>query len=178
MVPMYIETVPNRNSRPAILLREGWREGRKVCKKTLANLTHWPTHKIDALRRVLKDEALVSPNEVFRIERSLPHGHVEAILEMIRKIGLDRLISSQRTRNRDLVLAMLIERLIRSSSKLATTRLWHTTTLADILSVGDADEDELYTARQTGCWVSNPGLRRSWRLAFWRKAGKCFRQCE
>ncbi|MGH8499065.1 MAG: hypothetical protein ACRERV_09700 [Methylococcales bacterium] len=76
---MYIETVPNRNSPPAILLREGWREGRKVCKKTKAFLTHWPTHKIDALRRVLKDEPLLSPGEVFRIERSLPHVHVEAI---------------------------------------------------------------------------------------------------
>ncbi len=143
---MYIETVPNRNSRPAILLREGWREGHKVCKRTLANLTDWPTYKIDALRRVLKDEPLLSPGEAFRIERSLPHGHVEVILEMIRKIGLDRLRGSQRTRNRDLVLAMIVERLIRPCSKLATTRFWHTTTLADILSVGDAEEDELYAA--------------------------------
>ncbi len=143
---MYIETVPNRNSPPAILLREGWREGRRVCKKTLANLTHWPTHKIDALRRVLKDEPRLSPGEVFRIERSLPHGHVEAILQMIERIGLDRLIGSHRTRNRDLVLAMMVERLIRPCSKLATTRLWHTTTLADCLSVADAREDELYAA--------------------------------
>ena len=143
---MYIETVPNRNSRPAILLREGWREGRKVCKRTLANLTDWPAQKIDALRRVLKDEPLISPSEAFRIERSLPHGHVEAISEMIRKIGLDQLISARRSRNRDLVLAMIIERLIRPCSKLATTRWWHTTTLADILSVGDAQEDELYAA--------------------------------
>ncbi|MGH8550260.1 MAG: hypothetical protein ACRERU_17000 [Methylococcales bacterium] len=74
VVPLYIETVPNRNSRPAILLREGWREGKKVCKRTLANLTHWPIHKVDALRRVLKDEPLVSPGEAFRIERSLAHG--------------------------------------------------------------------------------------------------------
>jgi predicted transcriptional regulator len=145
-VPMYIETAPNRNSRPAILLREGWREGRKVCKRTLANLTDWPPHKIEALRRVLKDEPLISASETFRIERSLPHGHVEAIMEMIHKIGLDRLISSRRTRNRDLVLAMIIERVIRLCSKLAARRWWHTTTLAETLAVGDAQEDELYAA--------------------------------
>jgi hypothetical protein len=74
---MYIESVPNRNSRPAILLREGWREGKKVCKRTIANLTDWPARKVELLRRVLKDEPLVSPDEAFAIERSLPHGHIE-----------------------------------------------------------------------------------------------------
>ena len=73
----------------------------------------------------------------------------------------------------DLVLAMIVERLIRPCSKLATTRLWHSTTLADVLSVADAQEDELYAARQTGCWPANPGLSRSWRRAIWGKAGKC-----
>ena len=92
---------------------------------------------------MLKDELLVSPSEAFRIERSLPHGHVEAISQMVRTIGLDRLISARRTRNRDLVLAMIVERLIRPCSKLATTRWWHTTTLAETLAVGDAQEDEL-----------------------------------
>jgi transposase len=143
---MYIEIVPNRNSRPAILLREGWREGKKVCKRTLANLTDWPARKVDALRRVLKEEPLVSPDEAFSIERSLPHGHVELIAEAIKRIGIDKAISAKRTRERDLVLAMIIERLIYPCSKLATTRLWHCTTLAEQLEVGDADEDELYTA--------------------------------
>ena len=143
---MYIEIVPNRNSRPAILLREGWREGKKVCKRTLANLTDWPAQKVDALRRVLKEETLVSPDEAFSIERSLPHGHVELILEAVKRIGLDNVISAKRTRDRDLVLAMIIERLIHPCSKLATTRLWHSTTLAEQLEVGDADEDELYAA--------------------------------
>ncbi|MGH8548754.1 MAG: hypothetical protein ACRERU_09185 [Methylococcales bacterium] len=147
MVPLYIGIVPNRNSRPAILLREGWREGPKVCKRTLVNLTHWPTQKIDALRRVLKDESLISLGEAFRIEGSVPHGHVEAILEMIHKIGLDRLIGSQKTRNRDLVLAMIVERLIRPGSKLATTRWWHSTTLAEVLSVGDAQEEANWLRR-------------------------------
>ncbi len=143
---MYIEIVPNRNSRPAVLLREGWREGKKVCKRTIANLTDWPARKVETLRRVLKDEPLVSPQEAFTIERSVPHGHVEAALETIRHIGLDKLIGAKRTRERDLVLAMIVERLIFPCSKLATTRLWHTTTLAEELAVGDADEDELYAA--------------------------------
>ena len=143
---MYVEIVPNRNSRPAILLREGWREGKKVCKRTLANLTDWPAPQVQALRRVLKNEPLVSPHEAFSIERSWPHGHVEAVLETIRRIGLDKLIGAKRTRQRDLVLAMLMERLITPCSKLATTRLWHSTTLAQLLEVGDADEDELYEA--------------------------------
>ena len=93
----------------------------------------------------MKNEPLVSPSEVFTIERSLPHGHVEAILEMIRHIGLDKMIAARRTRERDLVLAMVVERLIAPASKLATTRLWHTT-LAQLLNVEDADEDELYAA--------------------------------
>ena len=85
---MYVESVPNRSSPPAILLREGRREGKKVIKKTLANLSHWPAHKIDGLRRLLKDETLVSVEDAFTIERSWPHGHVEAVLAMIRKIGV------------------------------------------------------------------------------------------
>jgi len=143
---MYIEIVPNRNSRPAVLLREGWREGKKVCKRTIANLTDWPAQKVSALRRILKDETLVSPDEAFSIERSLPHGHVELILEAIKRLGIDQVISAKRTREQDLVLAMIIERLVHPCSKLATTRLWHSTSLAEQLAVGDADEDELYAA--------------------------------
>jgi transposase len=143
---MYIEIVPNRNSRPAVLLREGWREGKKVCKRTLANLSDWPAQKVAALRRVLRDEQLVSPEEAFAIERSWPHGHVEAVLETIRHLGLDKLLGAKRTRERDLVLAMIVERLIAPCSKLATTRMWHSTTLAQLLEVEDADEEELYAA--------------------------------
>lgn len=159
---MYIEIVPNRNSRPAILLREGWREGKKVCKRTLANLTDWPSQKVEALRRVLKEEPLVSPEEVFSIERSLPHGHVELLMEAIKRIGLDKVISAKRTRDRDLVMAMVIERLIAPCSKLATTRLWQSTTLAEQLSVGDADEDELYAAMD---WLLARQLRIENKLA-------------
>src|SRR5512142_2848370 len=109
---MYIETVPNRNSPPAILLREGWREGTRTRKRTLANLSDWPKQKIETLRRLLRDEVLVSPSDLFVTEQTLPHGHVEAILGTIRKLGLDVMISAKRRRERDLVLAMVAERLI------------------------------------------------------------------
>ncbi len=143
---MYIEIVPNRNSRPAILLREGWREGKRVRKRTIANLTDWPSSKIEALRRVLRNESLLRPDEAFLIERSRPHGHIEAVLACTERLGLERVLGAKRCRERDLVLAMVIERLVHPASKLATTRLWHTTTLAEELAVGDADEDELYGA--------------------------------
>ncbi len=143
---MYIETVPNRNSPPAILLRQSSREGKRVLKRTLANLSHWPKAKIEALRALLHDEPLVAAREAFAIERSWPHGHVEAILQAIRRLALDTLIASKPSRQRDLVVAMIVERIVHPCSKLATTRLWHTTSLAGELSVGDADVDELYDA--------------------------------
>src|SRR6266699_1124235 len=134
IAPMYIESVPNRSSPPAILLREGWRDGTKTRKRTLANLSEWPPHKIDLFRRVLRDEMLVSPAALFDTERTLPHGHVEAVLGTIRKIGLETVIAAKRSRERDLVVAMIAE------------RLRHTTTLAEELGVADADEDDLYAA--------------------------------
>jgi hypothetical protein len=143
---MYIESVPNRSSPPAILLREGWRDGKKTHKRTLANLSDWPPHKIDLFRRLLRDEMLVSPAALFDTERTLPHGHVEAVLGTLRKIGLDTMIAAKRSRERDLVVAMIAERLLHPCSKLATTRLWHSTTLAEELGVADADEDDLYAA--------------------------------
>lgn len=143
---MYIDVVPNRNSRPAVLLREAWREGKRIRKRTIANLTDWPPEKVEALRRLLKGDKLLAADDAFAIERSLPHGHVHAVLETIGRLGLDKVISSRRCRERDLVLAMIVEQLINPCSKLAATRLWHTTTLAEELSVADADEDELYAA--------------------------------
>jgi transposase len=143
---MYVETVPNRNSPPAVLLREGWREGNKTHKRTLANLSDWPKDKIESLRRLLRDEPLVSPQDLFRTQQTLPHGHVEAILSTMRKLGLDTLVSAKRCQERDLVVAMIAERLIHPCSKLATTRDWHSTTLAEELGVSDATEDDLYEA--------------------------------
>ena len=92
---MYIETVPNRNSPPAILLREGWREGNKTRKRTLANISDWPPEKIETFRRLLRDEPLVSPQDLLATQKTLPHGHVEALLLAIRKLGLDSLISAK-----------------------------------------------------------------------------------
>ena len=143
---MYVEIVPNRNSPPAILLREGWREGNQTRKRTLANLSDWPKDKIESLRRLLRDEPLVSPQDLFRTQQTLPHGHVEAILSTLRKLGLDTLVSAKRCRERDLVVAMIAERLIHPCSKLATTRDWHSTTLAEELGISDATEDDLYEA--------------------------------
>lgn len=143
---MYIETVPNRHSRPTLLLREGWREGQKVRKRTVANLTQWPAAQIDALRRLLHGEPLASPHSLFVVEHSLPHGAVEAIVGTIRKLELDTCIAAKPCRERQLVLAMIAERLIHPSSKLGTTRLWHTTTLAEELGVATANEDDLYDA--------------------------------
>lgn len=144
---MYIETIPNRNSKPAILLRESYRIGKKVHKRTLANITKWPTSFVDNIRLLLKNkDAVVTDKSNFIVERSLPHGHVEAVLGTIRKLKLDKIISPTPCRELNLVLAMIAERLIHPCSKLATTRLWHATTLANELSIEDADVDELYDA--------------------------------
>jgi hypothetical protein len=104
---MYVTRVPNRGSPPAILLRESYRAGGKVRTRTLANLSRWPEAKIEALRRVLKDEAVVAPPERLAIERSLPHGHVAAVLGMTRKLGLDRLLPRRPERLARLALALV-----------------------------------------------------------------------
>lgn len=145
-VPMYIETVPNRTSPPAILLRESWREGKSIRKRTLANLSAWPEQKRDALRRLLRGEILVPAGELFRTVCSRPHGHVEAVLGTLRRLGLESVIASKRCRERDLVVAMIVQRVLDPCSKLASTRLWHTTTLAEELAVQQADVKELYDA--------------------------------
>ncbi len=147
---MYVETVPNRNSPPAILLREGWRENGKVKKRTLANLSRWPAAKIDLLRRLLKDEPLVGPGDAFDIRRARPHGHVAAVLGTLRKIGLERLIAPKRCAERDRVLALIVARVLNPGSKLATARGLAEATardsLAETLSLGSVDEDDLYAA--------------------------------
>jgi transposase len=143
---MHIQAVPNRNASPTILLRESYRVGKQVRKKTLANLTHWPASIVETLRLALAGESLVPKEKLLRIERSKPHGHVEALLTFMRHIGLEKMISSTPSQERDLVMAMLVERLIHSSSKLATTRLWNSSTLAEEMGVEDCDSNDLYTA--------------------------------
>src|SRR5438093_5135803 len=128
------------------LLRRSYRVGSQVKHETLGNISHLPEELIELIRRFLAGERFVEAAATFQIERSLPHGHVEAVLGMIRQLELDSLIYSKRCRERDLVLAMLVERLLHPCSKLATTRLWHETTLAGELAVADANEDDLYAA--------------------------------
>src|SRR5262245_23904826 len=128
------------------LLRRSIRQGKTVTHETLGNLSHLPDPLIDLIKRALKGETFVPAAEAFRTRRSLPHGHVEALLTMIRKLGLEELIASQPSRQRNLVVAMIAERLLFPSSKLANTRHWHDTTLAEELEVTDATADDLYQA--------------------------------
>src|SRR4051794_30067383 len=148
---MYIETVPNRASPPAILLRESWREDGKVHKRTLLNLTHWDPAHVEGLRTVLKGGTVIPPGQdAIRIERSRPHGHVAAVLGTTRRIGLDTLLGPEGNRCRDLVLALLVSRILDPASKLATARRLSPDTasssLGEMLGLGEVDEDELYAA--------------------------------
>jgi transposase len=151
---MYVERIPNRSSPPAILLRESYRDGDKIRKRTLANLSDWPSDKIEALRRVLRNES-VAPNnpDALIMVRSLPHGHVAAALGILRELGIDRLLSRggrQPKRELALCVAMIVARLIEPGSKLATGRLLNeetaTCSLGQVLKLGAVDEEELYAA--------------------------------
>ena len=147
---MYVEIVPNRNSPPAILLREGWREGKRVRKRTLANLSDWPRTKVETLRRLLKGHPLVSPEDAFDIVRSKPHGHVAAVLGAMRKLGLERILSTTPCPERERVVALIAARVLGPVSKLATARALAEDTardsLAETLELGETDEDHLYAA--------------------------------
>src|SRR5512147_415792 len=128
------------------LLRRSMRKGNTVIHETLGNLSHLPEHLIEIIKRSLKGETFVPAAEAFRITRSLPHGHGDAVLTMIRTLELEALIASEPSQQRNLVIALIAERLLFPSSKLANTRHWHDTTLAEELNVGDATEDQLYDA--------------------------------
>jgi hypothetical protein len=147
---MYIATIPHRSSPPAILLRESYRRDGKVKSRTLANLTQWPPAQRDALRRVLRGEPLVAPGDAFEIIRSLPHGHVVAVLSTLRHLGIEPLIATKKSRPRELVTAMIVARILDPQSKLATARsLGHDTALTSLgqtLGVESADAHELYAA--------------------------------
>jgi transposase len=145
---MYIATIPNRKSPPAILLREGYRENGKVKNRTLANLSKLPSKAIDILRKHLAGEHFISAEQAFEIieDGSPAHGHVEAVMIAMRRLGFSKLICSRGSRQRDLVVAMVAARILKPKSKLATTHWWADTTLPDALEVGNADEDDLYEA--------------------------------
>ena len=149
---MYVVKVPNRGSPPAILLRESYREAGKVKNRTLANLSSWPEAKVDALSRVLKGQPPPAAplDEAFEITRSLPHGHVAAVLGTARQLGLEELIDPARSRHRDLVTAMAAAQVIAPDSKLAIARGLRgqtaATSLGEVLALGSCDEDDLYAA--------------------------------
>src|SRR5271166_67348 len=148
---MYIEAVPNRNSPPAILLRESYRDGDKVKKRTLANLSDWPSELVEGLRTLLKGGKAVSPDkDPVTILRSLPHGHVAAALGTLRALGVDRLLGPAGHRCRDLVVAMVVSRFVAPTSKLATAKALNPDTASSslglTLGLGEVDKDELYAA--------------------------------
>jgi transposase len=144
---MYIDFVPNRGSKPAILLRESIREGKRIKKRTIANLSALTLEQAEAIRLVLKGEQLAPAGGGLDCIRSLPHGHVEAVRIAMRRLGFDKLIDAKASRERDLVAAMVAGRIIApEASKLAMTHAWADTTLAEEFSVADAHEDELYAA--------------------------------
>ncbi|WP_297444399.1 IS1634 family transposase [Acidiferrobacter sp.] len=143
---MHIHIVPNRGSRPTILLRESYREGKKVKKRTIANLSHLPMHQIELLRAVFQGVDLQPAGLGFVVERSQPHGHVEAVHRMMERLGLPGVIAGKPCRERDIVLALIAARIVDPRPKLATTRSWAATTLADTFGVTEADEQDCYVA--------------------------------
>lgn len=143
---MHIDTVPNRGSRPAYLLRESIREGARVYKRTLANLSSLSDEQIAAIRAVLRGEQLAPVGQSFEVVGSRAHGHVQAVLVAMYQVGFSALLHSRASRERDLVCAMVAARVLCPHTKLATTRWWHSCTLAQEWGVGDASEDELYAA--------------------------------
>ena len=147
---MYVERVPNRSSPPAVLLRESYREGGRIKKRTLANLSKLPHAAVEAVRRVLRGEPLVNPQEAFTCVRSLPHGHVAAVLGTLEQLGLHTLLARQASRIRDLAVALIAARVIDPQSKLATARALApesaVSTLGEALGLGAVDQHELYAA--------------------------------
>jgi transposase len=153
IVSMYVATVPNRNSPPAILLRESYRRDGKVKTRTIANISHLHPHQIDALRSALSGSvAPAGPPlpDAFLVSRSLPHGHAAAVLGCLRNLQLDSILDPVPSHHRDLVIAMIVARILDPASKLATARGLHSDTLhsslGELLHVDSADESELYQA--------------------------------
>ncbi|MGC9260743.1 MAG: hypothetical protein ACP5I8_11810 [Phycisphaerae bacterium] len=169
---MYIETIPNRSSPPAVLLRKCFRENGKPRKVTLANLSELSPRIIDRMRRALKDEpdTTMGGQGMLHILEALPHGAVHAVLGTLRKIGLDKMMASQSSRQRNLVLAMIAGRILFPTSKLGTLRRWQHCTLAQELGVADAEEDELYEALDWLLQRQGAIEAKSWPESTWAKA--------
>lgn len=143
---MHIDIVPNRGSPPTVLLRESYREGKKVKKRTLANLSDLPMAQVEAIRAILRGEAWGPVAERWTVTQSRPHGHAEAVGLMMKRLNIASLIASRPCQERDIVLALIASRILAPHTKLATTRWWHTTTVAESFGVTDATENDCYTA--------------------------------
>ena len=143
---MYIDIVPNRQSPPAILLRESVREGKTIRKRTLANLSGLSLMQAEAIRLILKGHSLAPVESVFTIERSQHHGHVQAVQAAMTRLGFADLVASRHSWQRDVVIAMVVARVLKPESKLATTRWWKTTTLPEVMGITEAGVKELYAA--------------------------------
>ena len=145
-VGMHIHVIPNRDSPPTVLLRESYRDGKTVKKRTLANLSALPAEQIELIRQVLRGEKLVAPASLFEIDASRHHGHVQAVWLAMQRLGLAQLLSTRPCAERQRVLAMIAARILRPNSKLATTRWWDTTTLPELFELDACDEQALYAA--------------------------------
>jgi transposase len=143
---MHVHVVPNRGSPPTVLLRESYRDGSKVGKRTLANLSSLSAAQIEAIRATLRGQALQPVAQSFEVTASRTHGHVQAVTLTLQRLGLASLLASKPCRERELVLAMVAARIVAPHTKLATTRWWHTTTLGEDFGVAEANEDDLYAA--------------------------------
>jgi hypothetical protein len=147
---MYVETIPNRGARPTVLIREAWREGKKIRRRTVGNITSLPERQIEQIRRTLKGEELVSSSEAFEILRSRPHGHVAAVVGVMNKLGIPELLSTRKHAKRQRVLAMIAARILDPCSKLATAQRLDSGTLSsslgEVLGVEGAEADDLYEA--------------------------------
>ena len=147
---MHIDGVPNRTSRPTYLLRESYREGKRVRKRTLANLSALSDEQIEAIRAVLAGQPVGPVEALWQTTRSRPHGAVQAVRVAMQRLGFESLLASRPSPEREAVCAMVAARVLAPQTKLATTRWWHTTTLPEEYGVSEADETDLYAAMD---WV-------------------------
>ena len=145
-VGMHIHVIPNRDSPPTVLLRESYRDGKSVKKRTLANLSALPAEQIEMIRKVLRGEKLLAPASLFEIDASRHHGHVHAVWLAMQRLGVPQLLAARECPERQRVMAMIAARVLSPDSKLATTRWWDTTTLPDLFEVAECDEQALYAA--------------------------------
>src|ERR1700723_4025118 len=143
---MHVDTVPNRTSRPTYLLRESYREGKKVHKRTRANLSSLSDEQIESIRAVLSGQSMPPVEQLWQTIRSRPHGAVQAVRVAMQRLGFESLLASPPSAERDAVCSMVAARTLSPQTKLATTRWWHTTTLPEEFGVTEADENDLYAA--------------------------------